>query len=51
VAASCCATATLVIPPAIAPLLLGQRLTFAAYGIDLSGAEFETPFAELVIDS
>lgn len=44
------ATATLVVPPAIAPLLLGQRLTFAAYGLEPGGAEFVTPFAELVID-
>ncbi|MFK7740414.1 MAG: CocE/NonD family hydrolase C-terminal non-catalytic domain-containing protein [Planctomycetota bacterium] len=45
------AAATLAIPPSIAPLLLGQRLTFAAYGIDLNGAEFATPFAELVVGS
>ena len=43
------AAATMMLPPAIAPLFLGQRLTFAAYGIEASGALFVTPFSELVV--
>lgn len=43
------ATATMFLPPAIAPLFLGQRLTFAAYGVEASGALYVTPFSELVV--
>ena len=43
------ATAVVVLPPVLAAAVIGQRFTFAAYGLEPSGAPFVTPFSELVI--
>ena len=43
------ATATLSLPPQLATVIIGQRFTFTALGIDGSGDLFTTPPAELLV--